>query len=85
MSSVYSGGEGSDSAHVSRTPTPNLDLAGMQAEIDHAHDQAAEAARETLLQIFPTVDPEVVGWVLEANEGDLGKSIEGLLEMSGGS
>ena len=25
----------------------------------------------------------VIGWVLEANEGDLGKSIEKLLEMSG--
>ncbi|KAJ7576981.1 hypothetical protein C8J56DRAFT_870192 [Mycena floridula] len=75
-------GDGSDSAHVSRTPTPNLDLAGMQEEIDHAHIKAAAAAKETLLQIFPHVDPEIVGWVLEANAGDLGKSIEGLLEMS---
>ncbi|KAJ7504270.1 hypothetical protein B0H11DRAFT_1981447 [Mycena galericulata] len=69
---------------VSRTPTPNLDLVGIQAQIDSAHDQAALAARETLLQIFPSVDPEIVQWVLEANEGDLGKSIEGLLEMSSG-
>ncbi|KAJ6498340.1 hypothetical protein DFH09DRAFT_1052082 [Mycena vulgaris] len=69
---------------VSRTPTPNLDLAGMQAQIDSAHDQAAQAARETLLQIFPSVEPEIVQWVLEANEGDLGRSIEALLEMSSG-
>jgi len=37
---------------------------------------------ETLLQIFPGMDKDIVGWVLEENEGDLGKSIEGLLEMT---
>ncbi|PCH36296.1 hypothetical protein WOLCODRAFT_140322 [Wolfiporia cocos MD-104 SS10] len=73
------------SAHVSRTPTPNLDLAGLQDEIDHAHERAAVAARDTLKQIFPTTDPEIMDWVLEANEGDLGKSIEALLEMNSGS
>jgi hypothetical protein len=31
------------------------------------------------------MDPEVRDWVLEANGGDLGKSIEGLLDMAGGS
>ncbi|KAL0953882.1 hypothetical protein HGRIS_005056 [Hohenbuehelia grisea] len=72
------------SAHVSRTPTPALDLAGVQQQIDVAHERAAEAAKETLTQIFPSVDTEVVDWVLEANEGDLGKSIEALLEMSSG-
>ncbi|KAJ7209804.1 hypothetical protein C8J57DRAFT_1608640 [Mycena rebaudengoi] len=71
-------------ASVSRTPTPNLDLQGVQAQIDSAHYHAAQAAKETLLQIFPSVDLEVVQWVLEANEGDLGRSIEALLEMSSG-
>ena len=70
--------------NVSRTPTPNLDLAGLQEEIDRAHEKAAVAARETLRQIFPSTDLEVVEWVLEANDGDLGKSIEALLEMSSG-
>jgi type II secretory pathway pseudopilin PulG len=70
------------SQHVSRTPTPALDLAGIQDEIDQAHDKAMGAARDTLVQIFPGVDNEVIELVLEANEGDLGKSIEGLLEMS---
>ena len=70
---------------VSRTPTPNLDLAGLQDEIDRAHEKAAVAARETLRQIFPGMDVEIVEWVLEANEGDLGKSIEALLEMSSGT
>jgi Rab5 GDP/GTP exchange factor len=76
---------GSDGSHISRTPTPALDLAGVQAQIDSAHEQAAAAARETLIQIFPAVDVEVINLVLEANDGDLGKSIEGLLDMSGGS
>uniref|UniRef100_A0A0W0FZ78 Guanine nucleotide exchange factor vps9 n=1 Tax=Moniliophthora roreri TaxID=221103 RepID=A0A0W0FZ78_MONRR len=66
---------------VSRTPTPSLDLTGMQAEIDNAHEQAAVASRETLAQIFPSMDREVLELVLEANGGDLGKSIESLLEM----
>ena len=76
---------GPEGSHISRTPTPALDFAGVQAQIDSAHEQAATAARETLMQIFPAVDVEVVELVLEANGGDLGKSIEGLLEMSGGS
>ncbi|KAH0583015.1 hypothetical protein H2248_010902 [Termitomyces sp. 'cryptogamus'] len=70
---------------VSRTPTPNLDLAGMSRQIDAAHEQAAAAARETLIQIFPSVDTEVIELVLEAQDGDLGKSIEALLDMSVGS
>ncbi|KAK7060943.1 hypothetical protein VNI00_000676 [Paramarasmius palmivorus] len=69
-------------ATISRTPTPSLDLTGMQAEIDNAHEQAAVASKETLAQIFPTMDKEILELVLEANEGDLGKSIESLLEMS---
>ncbi|GBE89536.1 hypothetical protein SCP_1601980 [Sparassis crispa] len=73
------------SPHVSRTPTPSLDLTGIQEEIDRATEKAAVAARETLRQIFPQTDPEVVEWVLEANEGDLGKSIEALLEVSSGT
>ena len=60
-------------------------LVGLQEEIDRAHEHAASAAKETLRQIFPSMDVEVVEWVLEANEGDLGKSIEALLEMSSGS
>lgn len=69
---------------VSRTPTPNLDLAGMQEEIDRVHNNAAAASRETLRQIFPAMDAEIMDLVLEANNGDLGRSIEALLEMSSG-
>jgi Rab5 GDP/GTP exchange factor len=66
------------------TPTAGLNIQGLQAEIDAAHSRAADAARGTLIQIFPAVDREVIEWVLEANEGDLGRSIEALLEISGG-
>ncbi|KAF8874457.1 hypothetical protein CPB84DRAFT_1817900 [Gymnopilus junonius] len=72
-------------AHISRTPTPALDFAGVQAQIDSATEKAAADARETLLQIFPGVDVEVIEWVLEANDNDLGKSIEQLLDISGDS
>ena len=57
----------------------------MQAEIDRAHERQADAAIGTLAQIFPGMDGEILGWVLEANQGDLGKSIEALLEMSSGT
>ncbi|KAH9479330.1 Vacuolar protein sorting-associated protein 9a [Psilocybe cubensis] len=74
-----------EGAHISRTPTPALDFAGVQAQIDTATENAAAASRDTLRQIFPAVDVEVVEWVLEANEGDLGKSIEQLLDIGGGA
>ncbi|KIY63586.1 hypothetical protein CYLTODRAFT_493795 [Cylindrobasidium torrendii FP15055 ss-10] len=43
------------------------------------------AALDTLMQIFPTMDKEIVEMVLDANSGDVGRSIEGLLEMSDGT
>ncbi|KAF4592930.1 hypothetical protein EYR38_008636 [Pleurotus pulmonarius] len=64
-------GPNSEGAHLSRTPTPALDLSAVQEQIDNAHEQAAAASKSTLVQIFPTVDTEVVQWVLEANDGDL--------------
>ncbi|TRM57926.1 hypothetical protein BD626DRAFT_574071 [Schizophyllum amplum] len=70
---------------VSRTPTPGLDIPGVQAQIDLATARAAEANQATLIQIFPGMDREVVQLVLEANENDVGKSIEKLLEMTAGS
>ncbi|KAG9101641.1 hypothetical protein FRC06_002764 [Ceratobasidium sp. 370] len=63
-------------------PGSPLDFSAMQAEIDRAHAAAADAARNTLLQIFPAVDREVADMVLEANNGDLGLSIDKLLEMN---
>jgi len=48
---------------------------------NRAEREARQNALETLTQMFPSVDSEVVGWVLEANDGDVGKSVEVLLEM----
>lgn len=65
------------------TPTgTGLDIVAMQNEIDRAHEAANEAARETILQIFPSLDGEVADMILEANNGDLGLSIDKLLEMN---
>ncbi|KAH6915834.1 guanine nucleotide exchange factor Vps9 [Coprinopsis sp. MPI-PUGE-AT-0042] len=72
---------------ISRTPTPSLDYAAVQAQIDASNASREEEmaeARAQLLQIFPGTDREVVDWVLEANGGDLGKSIESLLDMNSG-
>ncbi|KAG8854882.1 hypothetical protein FRB96_007282 [Tulasnella sp. 330] len=60
----------------------SLELTALQNEIDRAHNAANEASRGTLLQMFPGCDPEVVDMVLEANRGDLGMSIDQLLEMT---
>jgi len=78
------GQEGGEGGGVSRTPTPALDISELQEEIDRAHERASSASLGTLTQIFPTVDREVIEWVLEAEEGDLGRSIEKLLEMTAG-
>ncbi|QRW02927.1 vacuolar protein sorting-associated protein 9a [Ceratobasidium sp. AG-Ba] len=71
-----------DSGRTPPRPGSPLDFSAMQAEIDRAHAAAADAARHTLQQIFPTMDREVTDMVLEANNGDLGLSIDKLLEMS---
>ncbi|KAJ1306651.1 hypothetical protein OPQ81_007646 [Rhizoctonia solani] len=47
------------SAHPNSRATSPLDFSAMQAEIDRAHAAAANAARDTLHQIFPTMDREV--------------------------
>jgi len=65
-----------------RTPSPGLDIPGLQAEIDQAHERAASQALGSLTQMFPTADREVLEWVLEAEQGDLGRGIEKMLEIS---
>ncbi|EJU03773.1 hypothetical protein DACRYDRAFT_21223 [Dacryopinax primogenitus] len=74
-----------------RTATPDhdgdeaFDFAALSAEIDRAHDAAQASGRDTLLQIFPGLDGELADVVLEATNGDLGLSIDKLLEMGVGS
>ncbi|KZT56858.1 hypothetical protein CALCODRAFT_435090 [Calocera cornea HHB12733] len=82
---------GTSPANTPRQSTPDpeaddaFDFAAISAEIDRAHDAAQQAGRDTLLQIFPGLDGEVADMVLEANNGDLGRSIDKLLEMGIGS
>ena len=65
-----------------RTEAPDIQF--LQAEIDRAHEQQSQASRDTLRQIFPAVDEEVLEWVLEGSEGQVERSIEMLLEMTSG-
>lgn len=60
------------------------DIPLLQAEIDRAHEKQSEASKETLRQIFPGVDEEVLEWVFEGSEGQLERSIEMLLEITSG-
>jgi len=73
-----------DAGRRSNTPSPDLRPRNLEAEIGAIEDAHKQAARETVLQIFPTVENEVVDMVLEANGGDLGRTIDALLEMSVG-
>jgi len=58
---------------------PPRDLQEEIGAIENAH---RHAARETVVQIFPHVEGEVIDMVLEANGGDLGRTIDALLEIS---
>ena len=65
-----------------QSDTPDIQF--FQAEIDRAHQQQSEASKGTLRQIFPGVDEEVLDLVLEGSDGQLERSIETLLEITGG-
>ncbi|GJN89339.1 hypothetical protein Rhopal_002319-T1 [Rhodotorula paludigena] len=52
------------------------------AEIDRQHEEARMAALETLRGVFPNVEDEVLEMVLLSNSGDMGKTIDSLLEMT---
>ena len=66
----------------SSTPSPDIQPRNLEAEIGAIESAHRQAARETVVQIFPTVENEVIDMVLEANGGDLGRTIDALLEMS---
>ena len=50
--------------------------------IEQAH---RESGRATVKQMFPQVEDDVIDMVLEANEGDLGRTIEAMSDIAGGS
>ncbi|CCA77889.1 related to VPS9 (involved in vacuole trafficking) [Serendipita indica DSM 11827] len=63
------------------TPSPEDQNRNLAAEIGAIEDAHRQAAHETIVQIFPTAEPEVIDMVLEANGGDLGRTIDAILEM----
>ncbi|KZT43204.1 hypothetical protein SISSUDRAFT_1057969 [Sistotremastrum suecicum HHB10207 ss-3] len=76
-----------DSRGPSRASSPLLDLSELSesiATIDARTAEQGTAAMNTLRQIFPTLETDVLQLVLEASDGDVGMSIDRLLEMSGG-
>jgi Rab5 GDP/GTP exchange factor len=75
----YSGAEASQR---SRSPSPQMRGRNLEAEIGAIEDAHRQAARDTVVQIFPSVEGEVIDMVLEANGGDLGRTIDALLEIS---
>jgi Rab5 GDP/GTP exchange factor len=52
-------GGGGGVGGVSRTPTPHLDIVGMQEEINRVHENVA-VAKETLWQMFLSMNLEIV-------------------------
>ncbi|KAG8853698.1 hypothetical protein FRB91_004498, partial [Serendipita sp. 411] len=69
----------------SRTPSPEVAPHNIAEQIGAIEDAHRQAARETVAQIFPSVEGEVVDMVLEANGGDLGRTIDAILEMMSGT
>ncbi|GAA5954727.1 hypothetical protein JCM21900_005134 [Sporobolomyces salmonicolor] len=61
---------------------PTISDASVTAEIDRQHEAQRQAALETLESIFPRVEKEVLEMVLWSNGGDVGKTVESLLEMA---
>lgn len=61
-----------------RNVTPDPIMAEVGA-IDYAHRRAAQ---DTIQQMFPGVERDVLDMVLDANGGDLGRTIDSLLEIS---
>ncbi|KAG8784209.1 hypothetical protein FRC19_004509 [Serendipita sp. 401] len=80
---IFSAGFGD--LNRSRTPSPEVAPHNIAEQIGAIEDAHRQAARETVAQIFPSVEGEVVDMVLEANGGDLGRTIDAILEMMSGT
>lgn len=73
--------------HESKTttwedPRVLLALAESREDSDVIGSTSTETAKDMLLQMFPTVDPDVVDILLAANNGDYDLVVGSLLEMS---
>jgi len=58
---------------------------GIMEEVGAIEQAHRESARTTVKQMFPQVEDEVIDMILEANGGDLGRSIEAMIDIAGGS
>ncbi len=71
-------------SHPSLKPTsstpgendPTFNLSALTAEIDRTIATARQAGIQTLHQMFPSLDEDVAGVVLDSCEGDLGMAID---------
>ncbi|GAA5860529.1 hypothetical protein JCM1840_000287 [Sporobolomyces johnsonii] len=61
---------------------PTISDASVTVEIDRQHEAQRQAALETLESVFPDVEHEVLEMVLLSNGGDVGRTVESLLEMA---
>ncbi|KAK4056939.1 hypothetical protein OIO90_002189 [Microbotryomycetes sp. JL221] len=59
--------------------TPSVEVS---ERIERQHEQQRQAAVETLKNVFPNIEAEVLEVVLLSNGGDMSKAIDALLEMS---
>ncbi|KAJ9124257.1 hypothetical protein QFC22_001056 [Naganishia vaughanmartiniae] len=63
---------------------PTFNFSEITAEIDRTHATARQAGIETLHQMFPNIEEEVVGVILDSCGGELGLAIDRMLEMAAG-
>jgi hypothetical protein len=55
---------------------PTFNLSALTAQIDRTTATARQAGIETLHQMFPSLDEDVAGVVLDSCDGDLGMAID---------
>ncbi|KAJ9106263.1 hypothetical protein QFC21_001408 [Naganishia friedmannii] len=63
---------------------PTFNFSEITAEIDRTHATARQAGIETLHQMFPNIEEEIVGVILDSCGGELGLAIDRMLEMAAG-
>ena len=63
----------------------NAEERGIMEEVGAIDQAHRESARTTVKQMFPQVEDDVIDMILEANDGDLGRTIEAMIDIADGS
>lgn len=63
---------------------PTFNFTELTAEIDRNTTTARQAGIDTLHQMFPDIDREIAGVILDSCQNDLGQAIDRMLEMAAG-